>query len=130
MAHPIEAIAKLVEADVLFDDSDFGDGTGNKVFVNLNDTFAYACSDAEEIPNDQLEEIVRIYKRWGDVGLICWTARQRNEDPVVEYTEDPVYQETWKALYGDLKVQLNFCNQRDPRWSDRKLNLKKWEPRE
>lgn len=103
---------------------------GKSLCLNMNDTFCYACGDAEVVKPEQCAEVAQVYKRWGPIGLVCWSAKQRNEDPVVEYTEDPVYQTTWKALYGDLKVQENYCNKVDPRWSDRKLNLRAWEPKE
>src|SRR6266496_4803996 len=99
---------------------------GKFLGLNMGDTFGYACSDSEEVKGGDLEEVVRIYKRYGPTGLICWASKQRNEAPVIEYTEDPVYQATWKAFYGDLSVEENFCNRSDPRWSDSKLNLAPW----
>lgn len=96
--------------------------------VNVNDTFAYACGDAEEVKPERLAEVVDIYKRFGPTGLVCWAAVQRNEDPVVEFTEDPEYQKTWKALYGELQVNPNEFNKVDPRWSNDKLNLQPWTP--
>lgn len=94
--------------------------------VNVNDTFCYACGDAEEVPKASLPEIAQIYRQHGGVGLICWAAKRRDLDPVVEYTEDPVYQATWKALYGEAKVEPSpFANER---WSDEKLNLRPWTP--
>jgi hypothetical protein len=107
-----------------------GQPHGKVLCLNMSDTFCYACGDAEEVWPHRCAEVSEVYKRFGPIGLVCWSAQQRNEDPVVEYTEDPVYQQTWKALYGDLKVEANYCNKVDPRWSDRKLNLKPWQPKE
>lgn len=97
--------------------------------INLNDTFCYACGDAENVLPADMPEVINIYRRFGPIGCICWAAKRRDEAPVVEYTEDPVYQSTWKALYGDATVKPNGCNQVDPRWSDDRLCLEPWEPR-
>jgi len=123
-----ERLAGMSDEDVLAEMKDtyavfFED---DKRLINLNDTFAYACADAEIVKEEQVPEIVKIYRDWGHIGLICWSAKQRNEEPVIEYTEDPVYQATWKAMYGDLIVGKNGFNQFDPRWSDDKLHLQAW----
>lgn len=109
-------------------DSCKGQPHGMNLCLAMSDTFSYACADAEPVSNEELPEVVSVYKRYGHVGLICWSAKKRNEDPVIEYTEDPVYQQTWQALYGDLKVEANYCNTKDPRWSSKRLNLKPWSP--
>jgi hypothetical protein len=95
--------------------------------LNLNDTFAYACGEGEPVPPEALPEVIHIYRRFGPVGCICWAAKQRGEEPVVEYTEDPVYQATWAALYGGLHLAPNRCNKSDPRWSNDPLDLKPWD---
>lgn len=96
----------------------------------LSDTFGYACADAENVRPDQCAEVASIYRKYGYLGLVCWAAKQRNMGPVIEYTEDPQYQKTWIALYGDLKLQPNACNESDPRWSSEKLDLEPWDPKE
>lgn len=102
--------------------------SNGKMLLNMNDTFAYACGDAEYVATSEIPEVVRIYKQYGDIGLTCWAARKRKENPVIEYTEDPVYQATWRELYGELTVGQNYCNTKVARWSNRKLNLEKWTP--
>jgi len=89
---------------------------GKVLALNMGDTFVYACADAAEVKPEQLAEVADIYKRFGGTGLVCWAAKQRNEDPVIELTERSEYQETWKALYGNLKVETNYCNKITPRW--------------
>jgi hypothetical protein len=89
---------------------------GKVLALNMGDTFCYACADAEHVKPEQLVEVTAIYKRFGGTGLDCWAAKQRNENPVVEVFERPEYQKAWKALYGDLKVQDNYCNKITPRW--------------
>lgn len=131
----------LVEADVAFVGCDHkhewkgpnpceGQPHEDILCLVMNDTFAYACVDAENVADGDLATVASIYRWFGWVGLICWAARQRNEDPVIEFTEDPVYQDTWRALYGDLRVEANAFNKIDPRWCNDRLNLKPWIPLE
>ena len=93
-----------------------GQPHGKNLCLNMGDTFCYACADAETVKPEQLAEVTDIYKRFGGTGLDCWTAKQRNENPVIEVFERPEYQKAWKALYGDLKVEDNYCNKITPRW--------------
>jgi hypothetical protein len=102
--------------DKSFEENCKGQPHGKSLCLNMGDTFVYACADAAEVRPEQLAEVADIYKRFGGYGLTCWAAKQRNEDPVIEITETPEYQETWKALYGDLKVEINKCNTVCPRW--------------
>lgn len=111
-------------------DSCKGQPHGNILDLLLSDTFGYASADAENIKPEQCSEVADIYRKYGDTGLVCWAAKQRDMDPVVEYTEDPEYQKTWAALYGNLKLKPNACNQHVPRWSSKKLNLEPWNPTE
>lgn len=61
----------------------------NRLLLNMNDTFAYACADCEEVPEGKVEEIISLYKRHGNNGLIYWVAKQRGEDPgVPEYRKE------------------------------------------
>ncbi len=91
--------------------------------LNMNDTFMYACADAEEFTSKDIPEILKIHDDHGWIGLICWAAKHRGYDPVVEYTEDSVYQEIWKTMYGDLKLE---STKEEGRWSSKKLNLEPW----
>lgn len=94
----------------------------------MSDTFGYAGTHLVQVASESMAEVIDIYRRFGPVGCICWAAKRRNEDPVIEYTEDPVYQETWAAIYGNARVRPNDCNQSDPRWldDDERLELPLW----
>lgn len=59
---------------------------GGKFFLNMNDTFAWGCADAEEVPSDKLKEVVDLYRRYGCSGLIYWVAKRRGMDPDAEMT--------------------------------------------
>jgi hypothetical protein len=88
---------------------------GMELCVNVNDTFAYACADAEPVTREEIVEVADLVRKHGSLAVVCWVARRRNEKPVVEYCESPEYQVVWKALYGDLKVADNYCNKAIPR---------------
>lgn len=110
--------------DVGYDHDDHSEREdGRSLMLNMSDTFGYACGDGELFTSKDIPEILKIYDEYGDVGLTCWAAKHRGYDPVVEYTEDPVYQNTWKSMYGDLKIEPTV---EKGRWSERKLNLKPW----
>lgn len=52
------------------------------VFVACNDTFAYACADAERLPFDQIEPLYRMWKADPKHGATAWAVRQRKERPI------------------------------------------------
>lgn len=59
--------------------------------ILLNDTFSYACADAERFEVADLPEIHRLWKAHGYYGLVAWVARKRNEEPVKEVRLDHAY---------------------------------------
>ena len=46
--------------------------------VMLNDTFAFAYADAEEIPKDEIKEVADLYRQYGCMGPIYWASKRRN----------------------------------------------------
>lgn len=102
--------------DKTFEESCKGQRHEKELCINVGDTFAYACADAEPIKPEQLDEIGHIFDKYGHTGLICWVAKQRDEHPLVEILEDEAYVRTWKAMYGDLGLTQNKCNEVVPRW--------------
>lgn len=48
------------------------------LYLNMNDTFAWACADAEEVPMDQIKEVARLYRWYGTDGLNYWVSKKRN----------------------------------------------------
>lgn len=59
--------------------------------IQCNDTFMYACGDAEDCTLADLPEIARLWKAHGWSGLVAWIARKRNMEPVKEFRVDPRY---------------------------------------
>jgi hypothetical protein len=52
-----------------------------KFVLCMNDTFAWGCADAEEVPKKDLHEVVELYHRFGCSGLAYWVAQKRGYDP-------------------------------------------------
>ena len=49
-----------------------------KLHLNMNDTFAFACADDEEVPDDKIVEVTNLYRKFGYDGLTYWVSKQRN----------------------------------------------------
>ena len=71
---------------------------GDKFVLNINDTFHYACADAETVDKEQAKEIVRLFKKHGFKGIDYWVATQRGYDPKVPHYKERV--ETVRAIEG------------------------------
>jgi len=52
-----------------------------KFLLNMNDTFCWACADAEEVPFEELKDAVSLFSNFGYDGLIYWVAEKRGIDP-------------------------------------------------
>jgi len=50
---------------------------GEKIMLNMNDTFAWGCADCEEIPKDKVKEVAQLYRRYGNMGLTYWVSKKR-----------------------------------------------------
>jgi hypothetical protein len=50
----------------------------------MNDTFAYACADCEEVPDDKINEVAKLFRLYGGAGLDYWVSEQRGYDPGIE----------------------------------------------
>lgn len=83
-ALPIETartVRELIAADVLYLH------VKNDVvtcFVSMNDTFAYACADDEDVTVEELPIVAGIWRDYGAGGLTAWTAIRRDETPIRE----------------------------------------------
>lgn len=56
--------------------------------VNLNDTFAYACADGEELKDDQIDSLIRMYKEYDYPGIIAWAASIRGSEPIEPWRDE------------------------------------------
>lgn len=54
-----------------------------RLIINCNDTFGYACADAEEVPWHRIEEVAAALKKCDLHGDIIWAQRQRGGMPFI-----------------------------------------------
>ena len=83
-ALPIETasiVRELIAADVLYLHVK---GDVVTCFVLMNDTFAYACADDEDVTVEELPLVAGIWRDYGADGLTAWAALRRNEEPIRE----------------------------------------------
>ena len=77
----------LIAADVgwMRDDGGF--------YLDMNDTFHWASSDSERVPDDATSTVAQLFRSYGRLGLMYWVAEQRGYDPslVEDYTEGIKY---------------------------------------
>lgn len=119
-----QALARLLAEDVLFTNSfywekEWPEAARNKagLFVNCNDIFAWACSDAERLPYDGIQSLYDMWledKSWGPAK---WCAIQRNQKPqgpVIDAMKKAgVWDERMKALGNntlDAEIQARFAS--------------------
>ncbi len=69
-------------------------GANAFVFPNLNDTFAYACSDTEQLPVGEGEIMAKWWRRHGWHGLVALAACKRGAHPLAAHRTDSY----WAAL--------------------------------
>lgn len=101
-----EAVERATKA---LPDEDFtllaasGDMTqrGDKLLVNISDTFAWASADAEPVPPEAVAELARLFSDWGRAGLLYWVSKQRGGarsefKDVNRYIDFVAREEAWK----------------------------------
>lgn len=108
-----KALACLLVADVCFLNV-INIGTEDKpdwttvVYVLANDTFAYACADAESISNSDGEEdseIIALYKLWKEHsfwGPVKWLCIKRNMQPLRPIKEKMINDNYWDETLDAL----------------------------
>ena len=86
---PAKALALLLLNEVCFVNSFYYEETwpdrakeATNVFVNCNDTFAYACADAEDLPYKQIKPLYEMWKKNPVWGPVAWAVMQRKERPI------------------------------------------------
>lgn len=57
------------------------------LWVNVNDTFAYACADCEPVPQPEADpdgfwSLYDLVREHGGLGAVAWAARRRNATPL------------------------------------------------
>lgn len=67
------------------------------VVVGCNDLFYWACGDAEELPQDQIEHVYRAWKADPQWGVTKWCCVQRKLQPQVPIVEDMKKDGAWTS---------------------------------
>lgn len=82
------ALALLLVNDVIFlndhwweDDWPEGAKKVTSLNVSCNDVFAWGCSDAEEMPHDELKNLYRMWRKDPEWGAAVWCMLQRKQMP-------------------------------------------------
>ena len=60
------------------DDDHFGTPEDYQLAINLNDTFFWASADCEVIGLDELEEVARLFFKYGWSGILYWVVKKRD----------------------------------------------------
>jgi len=70
------------------------------LLLNVNDTFAFACADAELVAWEDMVEVYDLYNRYGYHGIVAWVARKRNMRPITCscHHDGPKFVEACKEL--------------------------------
>ncbi|MFA5024062.1 MAG: hypothetical protein WC523_03860 [Patescibacteria group bacterium] len=89
---------KYLEELLLEDVVDFFIEDGKVLaYINMSDTFAWGCADAEDVPVEKLESVYDLYKQFGQDGLTAWVADCRNMEPL-KYWQRDKYKEAMKLI--------------------------------
>lgn len=75
---PEKCIEFLRLADVFFEPNE-DDPPEFSQILNMNDTFGWALSMGESVPDEKLNEVVELYKKYGWCGLVYWVSEQHNQ---------------------------------------------------
>jgi hypothetical protein len=67
-----------------------------KPFLIVNDTFAYACADAERFTPEEMPVLIEAYNRFSYHGLTAWASIKRCYDPIKPHLTEQFYAaKTW-----------------------------------
>jgi len=71
-----EGLNLLRMADVLLDDEDFDDGI---LRLNMSDVWAWAYADLEEVPQESIIELAKLFFSYGWAGINYWVSERNNQ---------------------------------------------------
>ena len=62
----------------------------NKLYILLNDTFHFACADSEIVEEEEIEDVIKYFRSYGDDGVLYWVAKKRGYDPDIDIFKESV----------------------------------------
>jgi len=76
----IEEARKLLNAaDVFYDIDEDDEQEGHlSQTLNMNDTWAWAMAMGEDVPDDKLPEVARLFWCYGHAGILYWVSEQND----------------------------------------------------
>lgn len=75
----VEDSRKLLEqANLFYYNSDEEEADECRQMLNMNDVWAWACADGQEVSDDQLQEVADLFWRYGWCGVLYWVSQQNN----------------------------------------------------
>lgn len=108
------AIWKMAAEMVASDDafySQYDDKTkthsseNTKLCLNMNDVWAWATADGENVEWDEIPQVYKLWKEHGNNGLLVWACKKRNTRPQ-------------KPLFDKLKPEIQEQLKDLPRFGD------------
>lgn len=69
-----DARALLKQSDFFFDEDD---EMPVGLWINLNDVFGWACSDTEQVQDDELIPVACLFRQYGWCGVLYWVSQKR-----------------------------------------------------
>jgi hypothetical protein len=104
-----DSLGKL-EQEVMTDElailliADVGWMDEGKFILNMNDTFHYAA-DCEEVPEEEIKEVGRLFATYGYKGIDYWVAEKRGYDPEIPRNKPDVEEVRRKEMVRSKKLQ-------------------------
>lgn len=92
------------------------DRHGSEWYVNLSDTWYWACADAETIPKDEYKLVAEMFKHLGASGLLYWARQKRGHDPTIQKVKEELDAITplAKPIYDRYATTANSAPQGTP----------------
>lgn len=88
-----------------------------KAAVNMNDTFAYACADAEDIEPWEVLLVSQAHRNFGSKGVTEWASRKRGCKPI-KPRETGITDKDWLKFLQRLDDLCASIEKMFPWWHD------------
>lgn len=78
-------------------------------YLLCNDTFGYACADAESIWPEDYKKVKQIYEKYGYSGIVAMVSIKRNIEPIQEW-QDEEYKKALEEINRNSELKLSTPN--------------------
>lgn len=73
-----EAEEFLKRANIFYE-TDEDDEEDFKHTINMNDEWCWACAEGLKVPDDKMEEVAKLFWRYGWCGILYWASEQEGQ---------------------------------------------------